>query len=94
MPEKLKISPNDLVLEVSENIDPRKFDISKYEDFMDAVFGNRYYHKEAVKKALFYFLSGNYKNLKDLALQNYKTNEILQKIFPRQGDYDNLYGMF
>jgi type III restriction enzyme len=88
MPEKLKISPNDLVLEVSENVDPRKFDISKYEDFMDAVFGNRYYHKEVVKKALFYFLGENYKNLKDLALQNYKTNEILQKIFPRQGDYE------
>lgn len=88
MPEKLKISPNDLVLEVSENVDPKKFDISKYDYFIDAVFGNRNYHKEAVKKALFYFLSGNYKNLKDLALQNYKTNEVLQKIFPRQEDYE------
>lgn len=88
MPEKLKISPNDLVLEVSENVDPKKFDISKYEDFMDAVFGNRYYHKEAVKKALFYFLGGNYKNLRDLAIQNYRNNEILQKLFPRQEDYE------
>jgi len=88
MPEKLKISPNDLVLEVSENVDPRKFDISKYEDFMDAVFGNRYYHKEAARKALFYFLGGNYQNLRDLALKNYQKNEVLQKLFPRQEDYE------
>ena len=88
MPSKLKISPNDLVLEVSENVDPKKFDISKYDDFIEAICGTREYQKEAIRKALFYFLSGNYKNLRDLAIKNYQKNEILQKIFPMQRDYE------
>jgi len=88
MPTKLKISPNDLVLEVSESVDPKKFDISKYDDFIEYICGNRDYQKEAIKKALFYFLSRNYKNLRDLAIKNYQKNEILQKIFPRQRDYE------
>jgi len=80
MPEKFKISPNDLVLDISENVDPKKFDISKYDEFIDAICGNREYQKEATRKALFYFLSGNYKNLRDLAIKNYEKNDVLQKL--------------
>jgi len=39
MPEIFTIKASDLVLKVSENIDPARFDISKYEAFLDALCG-------------------------------------------------------
>ena len=37
MPEIFTIKPSDLVLKVSENVDPARFDVSKYEAFLDAL---------------------------------------------------------
>ena len=34
MPELFTIKANDLVLKISENVDPARFDISKYEAFL------------------------------------------------------------
>jgi len=38
MPEIFAIKANDLVLRVSENVDPVKFDISKCEAFLDVLY--------------------------------------------------------
>ena len=52
MPEIFTIKASDLVLKVSENIDPARFDISKYEAFLDALCGTREFQKEAIRTVL------------------------------------------
>jgi type III restriction enzyme len=69
----------DLVLTVAPSCDPKKFDPTKYEDFLDALCGNREYQKEAIREATRYFLSGEYGCLKELAEQNYNNNPKLQE---------------
>ncbi|HIC91735.1 MAG TPA: hypothetical protein EYP21_06700, partial [Syntrophaceae bacterium] len=57
----------DLVLKVSPNVDPQRFDINKYEAFLDALCGEREYQKEAIRVTLRYLLGGQYSSLRDLA---------------------------
>jgi len=69
----------DLVLKVSPNYNPKKFDPNKYEAFLDALCMDREYQKEAIREALRYFLGGQYKNLLELAQENYHNNPKLQE---------------
>jgi len=78
----------DLVLKVSPNIDPEKFDINKYEAFLDALCGEREYQKEAIRITLRYLLGGQYNNLKELAEENYHQNPVLQE---RYGSLEDFY---
>jgi type III restriction enzyme len=77
----------DLVLKVSPNYDPKKFDPNKYEAFSDALCENREYQKEAIRETLRYFLGGEYKNLKDLAEENYHKNPKLQEKYSSFDDF-------
>jgi len=80
MPEdKETISPSDLVLRLSEKAN--NFDISKYEDFIEELCGEREYQKEAIRKVVKLFLSGEYKNIEELVRENFKTNEAMQEFF-------------
>ena len=69
----------DLVLRVSTSIDPARFDITRYEPFLDALCGSREYQKEAIRVTLRYLLGGRYDNLRALAEENFHSNEKLQK---------------
>ncbi len=69
----------DLVLKVSENIDPAKWDESKYEAFVDELCGYREYQKDAIRKTLRYLLSGKYADLLALAKENFDQNTELQE---------------
>ena len=71
----------DLVLKVSKNVNPAVFDINKYEGFLDTLCGEREYQKTAIRNTLSYLLSGNYKNVADLAEENYHNNETLQTFY-------------
>ncbi len=77
--DKETISPNDLVLRLSEKAD--NFDISKYEDFIGLLCGEREYQIEATRKVVKFFLSGEYKNIEDLVRSNFKENEAMQEFF-------------
>ena len=89
MPEEDKetISPNDLILRLSEKAN--NFDISKYEDFIGELCGEREYQIEATRKVIKFFLSGEYKNIAELVRENFKTNEAMQEFFK---DEDELLG--
>jgi type III restriction enzyme len=89
MPEEEKetISPNDLVLRLSEKAN--NFDISKYEDFIGELCGAREYQIEATRKVVKFFLSGEYKNIAELVSENFKMNEVMQDFFR---DEDELLG--
>ena len=69
----------DLVLQVSPSIDPTRFDISRYEPFLDALCGTREYQKEAIRVTLRYLLGGRYANLRVLAEENFNSNEKLRE---------------
>lgn len=88
MPDIFTIKASDLVLKVSENIDPAKFDISKYEAFLDALCGTREFQKEAIRTVLRYLLGGRYRNLRDLAEENYNQNPNLRELYPIFSDFE------
>jgi len=77
--DKETISPNDLVLRLSEKAN--NFDISKYEDFIGELCGKWEFQIEATRKVVKFFLSGEYKNIEDLVRENFKKNEAMQEFF-------------
>jgi type III restriction enzyme len=77
--DKEIISPNDLVLRLSEKAN--NFDISKYEDFIGELCGKWEFQIEAIRKVVKLFLSGEYKNIEDLVRENFKENEVIQEFF-------------
>ncbi len=88
MPEIFTIKASDLVLRVSENIDPARFDISKYEAFLDALCGTKEFQKSAIRTVLRYLLGGRYRNLRDLAEENYEQNPNLRELYPTFSDFE------
>lgn len=87
MLEKQTFKNQDLVLKISENVDPRVLDINKYEPFLDALCREREYQKEAIRATLRYLLGGQYKNLQELAEENYHQNPILQEKYASFDDF-------
>jgi type III restriction enzyme len=77
--DERRFNNQDLVLNVSNNIDPNKFDITLYESFIDELCGTREYQKIAIRTVMNYFLGDCYGSLRDLALKNYNENPILQE---------------
>jgi len=87
MLDKQLLKNQDLVLKVSPNVDPAKFDISKYEAFLDALCGDREYQKEAIRETLRYLLGRQCKSLRELARENYRQNPVLQDLYPSLEDF-------
>jgi len=89
--ERQTFQNKDLILKVSVSYNPKKFDPNKYEPFLDALCKDREYQKEAIRETIRYFLGGEYKNLKDLAEENYHNNPKLQEKYSSFDDFaDNL----
>ena len=68
----------DLVLQVSTNIDPGIWDESRYEPFLSELCGSREYQVDAIRTAMRYMAGGKYPNLRALAEENFKNNEELE----------------
>lgn len=81
MLEHQRFLNQDLVLKVSKSVNPAVFDINKYEGFLDALCGEREYQKTAIRNTLSFLSGGNYKNVIELAEENYHSNEILQTFY-------------
>lgn len=69
----------DLVLNVTTNIDPAEWDESRYEAFLDELCGMREYQKEAIRTTLRYLLGRKYSNLRELARDNFESNDEIQQ---------------
>jgi len=87
MLERQIFQNKDLVLKVSPNYDTKGFDPNKYEGFLDALCADREYQKEAIRETVRYFLGGEYKNLKELAEENYHKNPKLQEKYSSFEDF-------
>jgi type III restriction enzyme len=85
--DKQTFRNEDLVLRVTTDINPRVWDESRYEAFLDELCGTREYQKEAIRTTLRYILGGKYANLRDLAQQNFSENDELQQ---RYGSWANM----
>lgn len=81
MLEHQRFLNQELVLKVSKSVNPDVFDINKYEGFLDALCGEREYQKTAIRNTLFYLLGGNYRDVTELAEENYHNNETLQSFY-------------
>lgn len=84
-----RIKENDLVLKVSENVNPEIWDESKYYNFIDALVGNRDYQREAILTALRFMCSGEYSSIKDLAEKNFNTNESIKNAYTTFENYQS-----
>lgn len=69
----------DLVLKVSTNVDPKIWDETKYEAFLDELCGMREYQKDAIRTMLHFMLGGNYQDLRALAKENFEKNPELEQ---------------
>lgn len=81
------IKTDNLVLKVSKSVDPRKLDLTKYDDFLDELCGHRDFQKEAIQEAVRFLLGGEYKNTEELARENFDQNQDLQEYY---GTFENL----
>lgn len=77
--DKRAFKNEDLILKVTENIDPARWDDGRYEAFLDELCGYREYQKEAIRTTMRYLLGGKYANLRALAKENYDNNTELQE---------------
>jgi type III restriction enzyme len=87
MLERQTFQNTDLVLKVSSNCNPKRFEPNKYEAFLDALCGDREYQKSGIRETTRYLLSGEYKSLKDLAEDNYRNNPKLQEKYSSFEDF-------
>src|SRR5487761_2291597 len=77
--DKRTFQNEDLILKVTENIDPKKWDEAKYEEFLEELCPSREYQKEAIRTTLRFLLGGKYANLRALAKENFDDNTELQE---------------
>lgn len=77
--DKRTFRNEDLILKVTENIDPTKWDEGKYEAFLDELCGFREYQKEAIRTTLRFLQGGKYTSLRALAKENFDDNTELQE---------------
>lgn len=72
----------DLVLRVANAVDPTKFNVDEYEEFLEALCGGREHQRIAIRNVCNYLLGGLYENQSDLALENWRTNAVLKEKYP------------
>ena len=79
----------DLVLNVTTNIDPVVWDEARYEAFIDELCGVREYQKDAIRTGMRYMAGGKYPNLRGLAEENFRANDEMEK---RYGSWKGMEG--
>lgn len=84
----IKILNEDLVLKISSSYDLSNFNPNKYDAFLDKLCWTREYQKQAIKNACIYMLGWRYKKLKDLAEENYNSNEFLKEKYETFKKYE------
>ena len=78
---------SDLTLKVRSSYDIKKLNLDVWEDYLDILCGNRDYQKEAIKTAIIYLASGEYSNIDQLARENYRNNQDLQRLYRTEDEF-------
>lgn len=61
----------DLVLQVNKNYDPAKLNLAAWDRYLDILCDDRQFQKESIQKAIIFFASGLYKDIRDVVNENY-----------------------
>ena len=77
----------DLVLQVKQSYDPAKLNLKKWVSFLDVLCGDREFQKEAIRVAVIFLASGEYRSIEDLVEENFRKNDELQKRYKSVRDY-------
>jgi len=80
----------DLVLTVTKTYDPSILDLTVWDRFLDVLWDNRQYQKEAIQQAVIFLASGKYNSIKDLIKENFNSG-INSEIKTRYKDIDDYY---
>lgn len=56
----------DLVLQVNKNYDPAKLNLAAWDRYLDILCDDRQFQKESIQKAIIFFASGLYKDIRDV----------------------------
>lgn len=78
----------DLLLTVPTDVDPKIWDDSKYEAFIDSLCGHREYQKGALRTTLAYLAGQRFSSLRELAQWNYRRNPVLQAKYPSEATFE------
>ncbi len=81
MADTNKFSVSDLILEVPSTLDPSRFDLDEYEDFISLVSGGRVYQEESLRKLVTFLAGGQFRDAADLASYSWKRNPILETAY-------------
>ncbi len=88
MTEGIKIyKTRDLVLQVKQSYDPAKLNLKKWVDFLDVLCGDREFQKGAIRDAIIFIASGEYRSIESLVEENFRKNDELQKRYKSVNDY-------
>jgi len=77
----------DLVLQVKQSYNPAKLNLKKWVSFLDVLCGDREFQKEAIRDAIIFIASGEYKSIESLIEENFRKNDELQKRYKDVRDY-------
>jgi type III restriction enzyme len=80
----------DLVLTVTKTYDPSILDLTVWDRFLDVLWDNRQYQKEAIQQAVIFLASGEYNSIKDLIKEIFNSG-INSEIKTRYKDIDEYY---
>lgn len=82
----IKIKNTDLVLQFRD--DTVNEILNKYDTYLEALYNDDYsFHRDAVKAAVGFLLSGKYNTIEDLAKENYLKNPKIKDRYPSREDY-------
>jgi len=79
MPETTRFKNEDLVLRLRKSVNPKIFNMGRYEPFLDALCADREYQKEAIRNVCNFLFGWAYNTTKELAKENYTANATLQE---------------
>lgn len=74
-----EFSVDQLLLHVSESIDPKQLDLTEYDEFIASASRGRDYQREAIETALRFLAGGRYMNTEELARESYANSADLQR---------------
>ena len=85
MPRVKKLNLSDHTLDINiRKCDYEQFDFPEIEPFVRELTGSRDYQYNAIKEVMIYLWGGSYKNVTDLAKQNFKKPAIQQRFQSRE----------
>ena len=76
--------PDELVL---RHLRSENFNWDGYQNFLDNLCGSRTYQKEAIKAAVTFYLSKQYRDVRELAKENYGNNEHMRELHDSESDF-------